>query len=252
LNLLSFFGTADEVKFAKSIRKITGYKPGNLKLYKLAFTHKTSSTKTHKGNLKEDNERLEFLGDAVLDLIIAEVLFNRFPYKDEGFLTEMRSKMVSRDKLGKIAFKLGLQEIINFDRVALGKHEVIQSLGGNALEALVGAFYLDKGYNKTVKFIKRKIIDAHLDFRELEASEISYKGRMFEYAQKNKKQIKFEVVKEFKKNRETYFEISLSIDEVVLASEVFNSKKRAEELASEKAFKKLVDEGVIELETLLA
>jgi ribonuclease-3 len=241
-----FFKNPEEKIFASKIRKITGSKPSNIRVYILAFTHKTSATKTHKGVLKEDNERLEFLGDAVLDLVIAEFLFSKFPYKDEGFLTEMRSKMVSRDKLGKIAVKLGLQEVILFDKSMINKKDALQYLGGNALEALIGAYYLDKGYNKTVKFIKKKIIEPFLDLNELQATEISYKGRLFEYIQKNKKSIRFDVVREFKKNKETFFEINLVLDNEILATDIHNSKKKAEEMASEKAFKKLMDLGLIQ------
>lgn len=245
----SLFRSSEEKVFANKIRKITGSKPSNVKVYILAFTHKTSSSRIHKGVLKEDNERLEFLGDAVLDLVIAEFLFSKFPYKDEGFLTEMRSKMVSRDKLGKIAVKLGLQEIIIFDKSMINKRDAVQYLGGNALEALIGAYYLDKGYNKTVKFIKKKIIEPFLDLTELQATEISYKGRLFEFTQKHKKQIRFEVVREFKKNKETFFEINLFLDDELMAGDVHNSKKKAEEMASEKAFKKLLEQGLITLES---
>jgi len=242
LSIFSIFSFRKDKKFAKRIKKITGYKPKNLKIYKLAFTHKTTANKIHNKELREDNERLEFLGDAVLDLVCAELLFKHFPYKNEGFLTEMRSKMVSREQLGNIAYKMGLQEIVKFDKSMLGRQSAMHAVGGNALEALIGAVYLDKGYKKTVKFIHERIVDAHLDLIELEKSELSYKGKLLQYAQKVKREVKYEVVKEFKYNGETYFEICVCIDNVEFSREVFSSKKKAEELASKKAFLKIYAE----------
>lgn len=232
------FNSSDN-EFAKQIRKITGYTPKNLKVYKLAFTHKTVANKSENTKFREDNERLEFLGDAILDLVVAELLFFKFPLKDEGFLTEMRSKMVSREKLGKLSEKIGLQNLIHFDITVGARKDILYTLGGNALEALVGAFYLDHGYKKTVRFIKKKIIEAHLDLKELEESEISYKGKLFEYAQKNKKVVTFQTLREFKKAKSNFFEIQLLIDNEPIASETNHSKKKAEEIVCEKAWKKL-------------
>ncbi|MBX2985638.1 MAG: ribonuclease III [Bacteroidia bacterium] len=243
LSILSYIGLQREKKFCKRIQKITGYKPENIRLYKLALTHKTTATKIHHGDIREDNERLEFLGDAVLDLITAEILFKQFPFKNEGFLTEMRSKMVSREQLGNIAGKIGLLEIVKFDKSMLNRKGAMHVVGGNALEALIGAVYLDKGYKKTSKFIKKRIVDTHLDFKILEESEISYKGKLYEYAQKEKKEVRLDVVNEFRKGGDTYFEICVLIDNVQIAKEVYNSKKKAEELASEKAYKKIMEQS---------
>jgi ribonuclease-3 len=184
-----------------------------------------------------DNERLEFLGDAVLDLIIAEILFVKFPYQGEGFLTEMRSKMVSRDKLGKLSNKMGLVSLIEYDRQITLRPMQLDTMGGNALEALIGAIYLDKGYKKVSKFVRDRIVEAHFDFRELQDSEISYKAKLIEWAQKSKAKLYFKLEKEFKKGKNIYYEIQLVIDEKVIASDTNFSKKKAEELAAEKGWK---------------
>lgn len=172
----------------------------------------------------------------MLDLIIAEILFIKFPFKGEGFLTEMRSKMVSRDKLGKIANKMGLVTLIDYDKSISIRPGQLETMGGNALEALVGAIYIDKGYKKVYQFIRNRIIEAHMDFRELEESEISYKAKMMEWAQKNKAKLSFNLSNEIRKGKNTYYEIQLVIDEKVIATDTNFSKKKAEELAAEKGW----------------
>src|ERR1700743_1887234 len=138
-------------KYVKVLKNLLGFVPGNLALYKMAFRHKSVAQNIRKG-VKNSNERLEFLGDAVLGSVIAEVLFKLYPYEDEGFLTELRSKIVSRNNLNQLARKLGFNKLIEFDSRALNSSRQ-GSLLGDAFEALIGAIYLDKGYNFTRNFL---------------------------------------------------------------------------------------------------
>jgi ribonuclease-3 len=244
LKILSLFRSQKNKIFAKKIKNITGYKPVNLNLYKLALTHKAATQKYNLGVIKNDNERLEFLGDAVLDLAIADIVFNKFPLKDEGFLTEMRSKIVSRQQLNNISNKMALTDLIEMK--STGKDRFVNhSIGGNALEALIGALYLDKGYNKTLKFVNNKLIEGFLDLKEIESSEISFKGKIYEFAQKSKKELKFEIANQFKKDKNNFFEINLLLNNEVVGNAIHHSKKKAEEIASEKACILLQEQGLM-------
>jgi ribonuclease-3 len=245
LKLLSFFRFNKENKrLSKRIKKITGLYPQNILLYKMAVTHKGVGHKTFFGLVKENNERLEYLGDAVLDLVVADIIFKKFPLKDEGFLTNMRSKIVSRDQLNHIANKIGLLELMQVDdKKAIHNN----SLGGNAFEALVGAVYLDRGFKKAYKFIKNRIIDRYLDLEQLVESEISYKAKMFEYAHKFKKTLKYSIINQFKKGNDNYYHVQVVLDDEILADAVNHSKKKAEEVASEKAYSKVISLNEIDI-----
>ncbi|MCX7987340.1 MAG: ribonuclease III [Bacteroidales bacterium] len=214
--------------------EILGYIPQNWKLYETAFVHRSAS-QTDKGGSIINNERLEFLGDAVLDAIVAEYLFAHYPKMDEGFLSKMRSKIVKRNQLNVLAFELGLDQLIvsTSFHVNGGKY-----VCGNALEALIGAMYLDRGYNKTRSFVVEKILNKYIDLRELEKTETDYKSRIIEWAQKQHNSISFDCR-----------EIQPTIDPThpVFVAEVFidgqlagkgegYSKKEAEQHAAEMAF----------------
>lgn len=144
--------------FIKAITNVTNITPDNVFLYTLAVTH-TSFAKQNSNGKQETNERLEFLGDSILGAVVAEFLFKKFPYKDEGFLTEIRSRIVNRESLNQIAVKIGLNTLVKVDQNNQGTR--FKSINGNALEALVGAIYLDKGYKTTKKFILEKLIKPH-------------------------------------------------------------------------------------------
>ncbi len=219
--------------------QVLGYCPTKLKLYNQAFLHNSVAKKMNGLATKINNERLEYLGDAVLDLIIAELLFKKFPFQGEGFLTEMRSKSVSRKKLSQIAVDMGLQNLLNFDK-AIGRNPTaIRGMAGNALEALIGAIYLDKGYKFTKKFIQSRIVGVHLDFDELKDTTENYKSLLNQYAQKEKKELDFKVLnKESEKKIKTYI-IGVILDGEEIARARGKSKKVAEQLASEKTWEKL-------------
>lgn len=183
-------------------------------------------------NAKTSNERLEFLGDALLNTIVAEHLFRRFPYKDEGFLTKMRSKVVSRNHLNSIAVKMGLQDMLNKDSGGFSG----SSIYGNALEALIGAVYLDTSYVKTKNFILKRIFVLYVDIDELENTETDFKSKLIEWAQKEKKSIEFKVMEHGRSVENRTFHIGLYVDQVIKAEASHTSKKRAEQIAAEKAW----------------
>lgn len=219
----------------RSIKNIFGFYPGNIFLYRLALRHK-SATKKKINGLKINNERLEYLGDAILSAVIADFLFKQFPYKNEGFLTEMRSKIVSRNSLNKLSLKLGLEKLIVSDADQQYKPK---SAGGDAFEALIGAIYLDKGYYFTKRTIVNRILSLHFDLEDLIDSEISYKSRIIEWAQKEKRDINFLLIDEIGEKQDKQFKVAVIIDGENIAESVDYSIRGAEKLAAEKAALKL-------------
>lgn len=181
---------------------------------------------------KTSNERLEFLGDALLNAIVAEHLFRRFPYKDEGFLTKLRSKIVSRNHLNNIAMKMGLQDMLTKDSGGYPG----SSIYGNALEALIGAVYLDTGYVRTKRFILNRIFVLYVDMDEVENTETDFKSKLIEWAQKERKSIEFKVMEEGRNADNKTFHIGLFVDQIIKAEASHTSKKRAEQIAAEKAW----------------
>ncbi len=216
----------------QSVRNIFGYYPSNIHLYKLAFRHKSATTKKLNG-IRLNNERLEYLGDAILSAVIADFLFKSFPYKNEGFLTEMRSKIVSRVSLNKLSIKLGLHQLIMMGTAPSSK---AKSAGGDAFEALIGALYLDKGYNFTKKIILTRIVNLHFDLEQLITSEISYKSKLNEWAQKAKRNAVFNVEGEIGEKHKKQYLIAVVIDNEIIAKAQDYSIKGAENLAAEKAW----------------
>ncbi len=206
-----------------------GFYPRNLALYQMAFRHK-SMARNSAETAKMSNERLEFLGDALLNAVVAEHLFRRFPYKDEGFLTKMRSKAVSRNHLNGIAIKMGLQDMLNKDSGGYSG----SSIYGNALEALIGSVYMDSGFRKAKSFILDRVFGLYVDMDELENTETDFKSKLIEWAQKEKKSIEFRVMEEARYADDKTFLIGIFIDQVLKAEASHYSKKRAEQMAAEK------------------
>ncbi len=219
-------------KFESNLRNILGYSPGDLLLYKTALSHRSV-----KEGSDQNNERLEFLGDAVLSAAVAHYLFKKYPYKGEGFLTEMRSKMVNRATLNDIAVRMGLKKITIYNK---GDNSLkISQIFGNTLEALLGAIYLDLGYRKTQKWITKNVIVPHLFMEELEILEINHKNKLYGWANKNGKVLDFETLDERLENGRRLFTIGAVIDgEVVAEGKAFN-KKDASQIASQLAVEKL-------------
>jgi len=224
-------------KYVKVLKNLLGFVPGNLSLYKLAFRHKSVAQNIKKG-VKNSNERLEFLGDAVLGSVVAEVLFKLYPYEDEGFLTELRSKIVSRNNLNALARKLGFDRLIEYDSRMLNSSRQ-GSLLGDAFEALIGAVYLDKGYDFTRNFLVNHIIKAHVDIRTLELTETNFKSKLIEWCQRHGKDITFYLVGNLEGENSKLFTIQAIIDGEVMGQGKEFSKKNAEKLAAEKACESL-------------
>ncbi|QEM13420.1 MULTISPECIES: ribonuclease III [Mucilaginibacter] len=220
-------------KYVKILKNLLGFVPGNLSLYRMAFRHKSVAQNIKKG-VKNSNERLEFLGDAVLGSVIAEVLFKLYPYEDEGFLTELRSKIVSRVNLNALGKKLGFDKLIEYDNRMLNSSRQ-GSLLGDAFEALIGAVYLDKGYDFTKNFLINHIIKPHIDIHTLEQTETNFKSKLIEWCQRHGRDIIFELVTNQDGESTKLFTVQANVDGEVMGSGKEFSKKNAEKLAAEKA-----------------
>jgi ribonuclease III len=230
---------ASERELREAIRNIFGYQAGNIALYKLAFKHKSMATSVTKG-FRHSNERLEYLGDAVLGSIVADFLFKKFPFRDEGFLTEMRSRIVSRSNLNSLSRKLGIDRLVEASKDNNVTHS---SIMGDAFEAFVGAVYLDKGYRFTLTIINQ-VIQTHLDIDELLTTEINFKSKIIEWAQKEKKSAEFNLVEELdngKKNK--LYVVSLVIEGREMGQGRDFSIKKAEQQAARQAWEALMEEG---------
>ncbi len=219
-------------KLYESLCNLLGFYPGNITLYKLAFRHSSAAQQIQKG-VKDSNERLEFLGDSVISAVVADYLFKKFPYKDEGFLTKMRSKMVSRAQHNQLAIKFGLNKFIESNNNRFGTSP--GSINGDAYEALIGAIYLDKGYKAAQEFLISRIINVHIDMDELETKEVDFKSKFIEWAQKEKKDFRFELLNDGGTNVDKQFVMQLWVDNKIAGTAQHFSKKRAEQLAAEQA-----------------
>lgn len=226
------FKKHSNASFRKELKNILGFNPQNISLYKTALTHRSV-----RENIDENNERLEYLGDAVLSALIADYLFKRYPYKEEGFLTEMRSKMVNRQQLNEIAVRMGLKKITLYNKMD-GSLKISQ-IFGNTLEALVGAIYLDCGYKRTTKWVQQHIITPHMFMDDLENLEINHKNKLYGWANKNGKVLEFETLSEKLENGRRLFTIAAVVDGTAIAEAKAYNKKDASQLASQIAVEKL-------------
>ncbi|MGB7842582.1 MAG: ribonuclease III [Salinimicrobium sp.] len=211
---------------------IIGFRPKNLNYYKKAFTHRSLNKKDEKGNAVSF-ERMEFLGDAMLSAVIASHLFREVPGGNEGYLTKMRSKIVSRKHLNELGKDLNL---IKHIQTNIAKDQFGTNIHGNLFEALIGAIYLDRGYPYVERFIYERVIDPYVDIEQLEGTVISYKGLLIEWCQKEKKEFSFEVYEDTGKDEVKHFAVKLRIESRVIAKARATSKKKAEEKASKRAF----------------
>jgi len=218
----------------ESLRNLLGFYPDNIALYKLAFRHSSAAQQieNHKG-VKDSNERLEFLGDSVISTVVADYLFKKFPYKDEGFLTKMRSKMVSRAQHNQLAVKFGLNKFIESNSNRFGTSPA--SINGDAYEALIGAIYLDKGFITAQEFLHTRIFNVYIDMDELETKEVDFKSKFIEWAQKEKKDFQFDLLYDGATSPDKQFVMQLLVNNEVVGTAQHFSKKRAEQLAAEQA-----------------
>jgi ribonuclease-3 len=220
-------------EFARKIRQITGVIPRDIELYKIAFYHRSGSNGRDLG--KASNERLEFLGDAILSCAVGEYLFKKYPMGDEGFLTKMRSKIVKRQTLNAIAEQMGLDLFL----LEFNQTDLSNSMLGNSLEALLGAFYLENGYEKTKAFISRKIIRKQLNLKKLEDLDDNFKSQLLEWSQREGVKIRYQVLDKFKKNNRDHFKVSVIVNNNEVATAEDYNKKSAEQQASRKALELL-------------
>ena len=224
-----FFKNKEDLKLINAVKFILGYKPKKIQLYKLALLHKSN-------NSEESNERLEYLGDAVLGLIVANYLFKLYPYKDEGFLTKIRSKIVSRDSLNNLGRKIGIKELINLRKAKTKSYE---SVYGDAVEALIGACYLENGFNYCSKKVINNILVPYYDLDSLTSQTHNFKSKILEWAQKEKMKISFIIEKSTTSNKFSQFKSILYLNSKKLSEGYGKSKKNAEKDASRNACDKL-------------
>jgi len=223
-----------EKDLARKLKSVLGFVPDNLKLFKLAFFHK-SMNNTDTAVRTYNNERLEYLGDSVLSTIVAEYLYKKYPTRDEGFLTKMRSKIVKRKTLNKVAEKMGIDIILT--KYTQGK--LSYSMLGNAFEAMVGAIYIEYGYDRTRDYVVSRILMRLLDIHELETSDDNYKSQLLEWGQKEGRAVAYKLLNKYKKDKRDRFKIGVYLDgKEISVAEDYN-KKSAEQIASSFALKSL-------------
>ncbi len=240
LPIFKAYFSADKQLY-QSIKNILGFYPGNIFVYKLAFLHKSASQETRKG-IKISNERLEYLGDTILSTVVADYLFKKYPFNDEGFLTELRSKIVSRTNLNKLSKKMGLNHLIQRDNES---NNLYRSIEGDTFEALIGAIYLDKGFNFTHRVIVNRIIHVHLDIDEIEHKQWNFKSKLIDWAQRERKTAGYNVVDVIGGGYTKQYKVELTIDGEPIACGQDYSIKAAEQLASEKAYMILTNIQVV-------
>ena len=242
---MSFFGKRingtyllEKQEFSFQLKKILGFKPGNLKLYEIAFIHR-SATFTLPSGKKVNNERLEYLGDAILDAILSDFLFDKFPDANEGFMTKIRARIVNRDVLNQLAVSMGINKILISNVSSI---QPTKNLYGDALEALIGSVFLDKGYKKTKKIFIRNVFNKYLDLETIVNTDTDYKSMVFEWVQKHKSNLIFTYNEEYDFNhRKSVFSTILTIDKQEMGEGHGASKKEAEQEAASKAWIKLRD-----------
>jgi ribonuclease III, bacterial len=231
-----------------SLYNILGFYPNDISLYEQAFIHR--SVTSPKMGKRGNNERLEFLGDAILDAIIADVVFKHFPNKREGFLTNTRSKIVQRESLNNIALALGLDKKVTSMPYASTHHKYIF---GNALEALIGAIYLDMGYNQCCKFVEERIINKYISLDKLASREVNFKSRLLEWGQKEKLNIIYDLIETFNdKDGHPVFQTSVSLEGTSVGIGVGSTKKESQQHAAKTVLRKIhKDKDIQQLITAL-
>jgi len=223
--------------FNAAMNKILGFKPKDISWYQRAFTHRSMNQKDASGN-PLNYERLEFLGDAMLGVIISKHLFKEVPNGNEGYLTKMRSKIVSRQHLNELGRELKLDKYLES---RISSDQFGENIFGNLFEALVGAIYLDRGHDYCERFIRMRVIEPHVDIERLEGKVMSYKSLMIEWCQKQKKAFRFEVMEDQGVDDRPHFSVRFMLEEQVVSRARETSKKRAEEKAAQRAYYALQD-----------
>ena len=228
--------------------QILGFYPRDIRIYEQALLHKSSSIKSDKGRLL-NNERLEFLGDAVLDTVVADILYHRFEGKREGFLTNTRSKIVSRETLNRVAEEIGLLGLVKFNTRQSAHNNY---MGGNAFEALIGAIYLDKGYEVCKQFIENRIIGKYIDVEKISRKEVNFKSKLIEWSQKNRMELSFELLKQgYDEFNSPIFESEVIIEGIHAGRGKGYSKKESQQVAAQESLN-MIKKNSIFMEQILA
>jgi ribonuclease-3 len=217
------------------VKKAFGFSPSDTAIYEQALRHSSAATKIRPG-LKNSNERLEFLGDAIIDSVVAHYLYAKYPMLPEGELTKMKSKVVRRENLNMIGYTLRINELLHLN---LGRQDMHDSIVGNAVEAIVGALYLDRGYNATRDIVLRLLKQHGLDTRVHD--DIDYKSKLHEWCQKNKRTLQFKVIAHRNEGGSSYYKVALLIDEEECGVGDGGAKKSAEQKAAKKACERIFD-----------
>lgn len=216
--------------------RILGFFPRNLKIYQQALLHKSTSLRSEEGR-PINNERLEFLGDAILDAIVGDIVFKHFEGKREGFLTNTRSKIVQRETMNRVAVELGLDKMVVYS-AKLSSHN--NHMYGNALEALIGAIYLDQGYEVCYNFIQNVLIKKHVNLETIARKEVNFKSSLIEWSQKNKLEISFDLIESFTDNDgNPVFQTGVTLSDTQIGVGIGYSKKESQQSAAKMAIKKL-------------
>jgi ribonuclease III len=219
-------------EFYLFLKDIMGFYPGNLKLYDIAFIHKSASTTDSMGNLI-NNERLEYLGDAILGAVVADFLYNRFPQRGEGFLTQMRSKLVNRAFLSQLINETGLNQFIKSRTIGATS---ASNIYGDALEALIGAIYLDKGFDQARYVIIKRFLNGYVDLNKMEELDNNYKSQLIEWGQKNKTDVNFQTEEEPSPNSKfSIFVSTVEIEKDIKGKGYGSSKKESQQNAAREA-----------------
>lgn len=221
-------------EFYKFFKNVLGFTPRHTDLYHIAFTHR--SVQAVQEGHRVNNERLEYLGDAMLGSIVAEFLYKKYPLRGEGYLTEMRSKIVSRRSLGELARKMGLVDLIDHQRSNPGG---FKSMGGDAFEALIGAIYIERGYRFTRRIVIDRILGTFLDIDSVAQTEWNYKSKLIDWGQKNHRKVSFSVLRSFVRERSgrREYECAVIIDGKQYQTAIEYTIKAAEQMAAEKTYK---------------
>ena len=228
--------------------RMLGFYPRDIRIYEQALLHKSSSVKSDKGRLL-NNERLEFLGDAILDAVVGDIVYQKFEGKREGFLTNTRSKIVSRESLNHVAEQIGLVKLIKFNTRQSAHNSY---MGGNAFEALVGAIYLDRGYEYCKYFMEHRIIGQYLNLEKLSRKEVNFKSKLIEWTQKNKVVIAFELISQtLDEFNSPVFETEILIEGIQACKGKGYSKKESQQIAAHETLNKIKKDSAF-LERILA
>ncbi len=226
--------------FSTKFKKEFGFFPDDERYYQVAFTHRSQTFQTNLPEIGDQNERLEFLGDAVLSSVVSEDLFHKFPEADEGTLTRMRSSLVSRKNLNQWAKNLGIPNFLEFDKSLETNQQFSETLYGNAFEALIGAVFLDKGYGFTKGYLKKQVLQPFVDFQKLYAEDLNYKSLLIEWSQKVKRQLIFTLENQFEgEDKKWVFQVACWLDDQKLGQGKAQQKKQAEQQAAKKAMQHL-------------